>query len=874
MVGLAVTSFFLKANPLRDDKSLWSYRVDRVIELIGFCEFLTLRTLQTLRTLRTLSTLNRTAMTLAIENPRQLNISTTTKQLLTAMFAGYRRIILRKAFGHGLSGSQVLELRPIKTDGTPELPGVVKIATISLIQKEWQAYQQHIHQRLPYVAEIKASPVLHHHTGWGGLRYTLMGGSTFEIISLHEYLSRPDLTPNHIQTTLERLFRIMHHIWSFNQPDEHFYFATDYNHLLPVNLRIEQKSDQSNQPSHIITPNQLPTQEISLGQWVKVSDFNLVKVNPDTQTLTLQRPTTTPPEAGYYIRCKLPQVDTMAAYPVNHRINIMVGIVEETRISRLHSEINAAFDHTIDPTAATISLPSLPVVNLPNPLLAIPALLQQNRPVNKASIHGDFNLENILIEPETGNISLIDFAEAHKGHVLHDLIRLETEVITKVIPQVLQQYHLTPDLTMTTLYWPLHWAFTQFDIPAPLLPHPDLEKVWASLSTLRQTARQYLSNPDDLTEYYQGLVLYLLGALKFKNLNDLPEHPLPKQTAFWAATLAHYLLTTPPTDPNAPPLNIEPTIHFQPEPATPPLAAEIPTIKPSKSKQQLTALPLESIPTLAPLPPRSRMPLGRNPLFVGREDDLKVLAKALKGHESIAIGQLETAATTGLGGMGKTQLASEFVHRYGQYFAGGVYWLSFADPQAIPAEVAVCGGLGAMELRPNFADLSLEDQLRLVQAAWQEPVPRLLIFDNCEEPELLEQWRPTSGGCRILITSRRANWGINLGLQTLPLDVLPRQESLALLRRHQPDADDDILNAIAQELGDLPLALHMAGSYLARYRRVVTPEKYLEQLQDPDLLNHPSLQGSGLSPTRHIQNVYRTIALSYNRLNPDDPLDQ
>jgi hypothetical protein len=125
------------------------------------------------------------------------------------------------------------------------------------------------------------------------------------------------------------------------------------------------------------------------------------------------------------------------------------------------------------------------------------------------------------------------------------------------------------------------------------------------------------------------------------------------------------------------------------------------------AEQQLAALPLEMIPDPAPLPPGSRMPLRRNPLFVGREVDLRALATALKGGDTAAIGQ--TAAASGLGGVGKTQLASEFVHRYGQCFAGGVFWLSFADPTTIPTEIAACGGPGALALHQEFHTLPIAD---------------------------------------------------------------------------------------------------------------------------------------------------------------------
>jgi tetratricopeptide (TPR) repeat protein len=293
--------------------------------------------------------------------------------------------------------------------------------------------------------------------------------------------------------------------------------------------------------------------------------------------------------------------------------------------------------------------------------------------------------------------------------------------------------------------------------------------------------------------------------------------------------------------------------------------------------RQLAALPLDTIPDPAPLPPGSRMPLRRNPVFVGRKEDLRSLATALKGGETAAIGQ--TAAASGLGGIGKTQLASEFVHRYGQFFAGGVFWLSFAEPAAVPTEVAACGGPGALALHPEFHTLPLADQVSLVQAAWQSALPRLLVFDNCEDEALLVQWRPSSGGSRVLVTSRRADWEASLGVQLVPLGILQRRESLALLRHHRPDlrADHADLKAIAAELGDLPLALHLAGSFLARYRQAVTPAAYLAQLRQPDLLEHPSLQGRqlmrALSPTHHEQHVARTFALSYEKLDSADATD-
>jgi tetratricopeptide (TPR) repeat protein len=266
------------------------------------------------------------------------------------------------------------------------------------------------------------------------------------------------------------------------------------------------------------------------------------------------------------------------------------------------------------------------------------------------------------------------------------------------------------------------------------------------------------------------------------------------------------------------------------------------------------------------------MPLSRNPLFVGRADDLQRLAAALTGGETVAIGQI--AAATGLGGIGKTNLATEFVHRYGHYFAGGVFWLSFADPANIPAEVAACGGAGGLNL-PGITGLELPDQVRRVLQEWQSPLPRLLVFDNCEDAALLAQWRPPTGGCRVLVTSRRAGWDAALGVQALPLDVLPRAESIALLRKFVTDLRDADADAIAAELGDLPLALHLAGSFLHEFHDDLTAADYLAELRAAALLQHESLHGVDLthSPTNHALHVGRTFALSYDRLTPDDAAD-
>jgi tetratricopeptide (TPR) repeat protein len=75
----------------------------------------------------------------------------------------------------------------------------------------------------------------------------------------------------------------------------------------------------------------------------------------------------------------------------------------------------------------------------------------------------------------------------------------------------------------------------------------------------------------------------------------------------------------------------------------------------------------------------------------------------------------------------------------------------------------------------------------------------------------------------------------------------------------------------------LPLALHLAGSFLKQYVHspIGKPAAYLAALRRKGLLDHPSLQGKDvtISPTRHNAHVARTFALSFERLSPEDEID-
>lgn len=282
-------------------------------------------------------------------------------------------------------------------------------------------------------------------------------------------------------------------------------------------------------------------------------------------------------------------------------------------------------------------------------------------------------------------------------------------------------------------------------------------------------------------------------------------------------------------------------------------------------------------PAGAPTGSAFQTPYPPNPVFMGRAAEMDALAAILSYTQTQTVALLP--AITGLGGIGKTQLAAEFTHQYRERFPGGVFWLNMAQPETVAGQVAACAGPGGLDL-PGWQALDFDARIAAAQHAWREPTMRLLVMDNLEDPKLLT-WRPTSGRTRVLLTTRRGVWSITSGVVRIPLSVLDRTNSMQLLL--EPRArwlDLSVVNllanpntaqasdAICDAVGDLPLALALAGAYLESHPNVSVPH-YQTRL-DEYALAHPSLDADleEALPTAHTTSVVATIALSYDQLDP------
>lgn len=184
----------------------------------------------------------------------------------------------------------------------------------------------------------------------------------------------------------------------------------------------------------------------------------------------------------------------------------------------------------------------------------------------------------------------------------------------------------------------------------------------------------------------------------------------------------------------------------------------------------------------------------RNPDFVGREDLLERL------HEQ----SVEPVVLYGMAGVGKTQTVVEYLHRHATEY-DLVWWLHAED---------------TAQLRAGFAELAeklgtARDGKAVLDALRTgEPFQRwIIVFDDIDEPDLISKLMPTGPG-RVLVTSRNPNWaGV---ARSIEVDLFSRAESKEFLRSRSGEIEDTDAEALAELLGDLPLALEQAAVRLVR----------------------------------------------------------
>ena len=264
-----------------------------------------------------------------------------------------------------------------------------------------------------------------------------------------------------------------------------------------------------------------------------------------------------------------------------------------------------------------------------------------------------------------------------------------------------------------------------------------------------------------------------------------------------------------------------------------------------------------AIPPVTPLRPPFHMPFrSLESQFVGRVDALWTVFDQLShGQTSIVQG---VGVVYGAGGLGKTQLAVEYVHRFNLHYPGGVFWVE-AD-QGIPRLINVLSASAEIEVDGRQKE---PDQLATIWTALTRRPAILLVLDNFPETVPIAPWLPPAGDIHVLVTTRRRDL---TRYPRLTLPVLTPEEGQRLLNRFDTEA-----RALVEDVGGLPLALELLRAYLETTPGI-TPADLRRAIQEtgaiPQLARFAADYRDDL-PTQHERNVAATFQLSWSLASED-----
>ncbi|KAL7273354.1 hypothetical protein RUND412_003806 [Rhizina undulata] len=306
---------------------------------------------------------------------------------------------------------------------------------------------------------------------------------------------------------------------------------------------------------------------------------------------------------------------------------------------------------------------------------------------------------------------------------------------------------------------------------------------------------------------------------------------------------------------------------------------------------------------------RVKLPFRRNPKFSGREDILDRLCQILKldyqadnnhiGADVQPDSKRKTVVLHGLGGIGKSQIALEYAHRFSRFYTA-IFWIDVDDisrrtdsasnilEQLVAhyktkwrsspdlQEIANILGIAGTIVPSGKLDKSATDAAIETVHNWLSATENrgwLLLVDNHDNvnEDQLEELVPTCDRGSVIITTRLSNL-TSFG-ECVELGGIGAEAGLELIlkssgKRHQSLDESELGEAreIVKASGELPLALDQAGACIS-YLRIsfsVYRERFAKGLKD---VFNKKLPGRSLSPAKAF--ILTTWELSFQELSDD-----
>ena len=181
----------------------------------------------------------------------------------------------------------------------------------------------------------------------------------------------------------------------------------------------------------------------------------------------------------------------------------------------------------------------------------------------------------------------------------------------------------------------------------------------------------------------------------------------------------------------------------------------------------------------------------------------------------------------GMRGCGKSQLASDLAQWCEKQKWHLVAWINATSKEQVRSGLIELADRLGIETQDRNEESIIEQCFSHLESG--EPSDRLIVFDNVEDINHLTKLVPRGDGLRVVVTTTNEHGWKNQSWDSIKVGVFSREDSIKCLLQITDSEDREAADAVAQKLGDLPLAIVQAGATACE--EDLTLKQYISRLE-------------------------------------------
>lgn len=255
--------------------------------------------------------------------------------------------------------------------------------------------------------------------------------------------------------------------------------------------------------------------------------------------------------------------------------------------------------------------------------------------------------------------------------------------------------------------------------------------------------------------------------------------------------------------------------------------------------------------------PIREIPFQKNRNFSGRKD----IVNSIHEEFSAAQNRVPIHAISGMGGIGKTQIAVHYSYKFAEDY-DLVYWIRSETDASLTADYEALTQTLELPVKTKAEQLVyiniVNTWLTKTDKKW------LLVFDNVESQEKIEKLLPKKGNGHILITSQSPNWK-ELG-EDSQIRPFTNEEASEFLQRRIGEKGLEHSDKLNLLLGGLPLALEQASAYMTAHGTPI--EVYIKLFEE----QQEELWERETPPKDYRSTIMTTWEMAFKKIQETHPI--